>query len=219
MAALPPGQKAMAALPPGQKAMAALRSEMRSCAAQLPFPEQILPEAFEEHEDKLCVCRQLAALLNRPLPQIVDTFTALKWGEDWKQVGLTAEDLQAFCVSEGHPFFFLSSGRLLLTYEPPEKRGRAVACAQFDGHCYMYRSARSLASWTASDTVKHERSKLQQEVKCSLPPFSEWQMWEERPSAGTFWCHDLVAVRAWFLCSRRNPRVSLRNLAEVGALT
>ena len=114
----------MAALRPGQKAVAALRSEMRSCAAQLPFPEQILPEAFEEHhKDKLCVCRQLAALLNRPLPQIVDTFTALKLGEEWKQVGLTAEDLKEFCVSEGHPFFFLSSGRLLLTTSLPRREG------------------------------------------------------------------------------------------------
>ena len=34
---------------------------LRSCAAQLPYPEQILPEAFEEHPDKLCVCRQLAS--------------------------------------------------------------------------------------------------------------------------------------------------------------
>ena len=49
-------QQPMAALPPG----------LRSCAAQLPYPEQILPEAFEEHPDKLCVCRQLAALLKKP---------------------------------------------------------------------------------------------------------------------------------------------------------
>ena len=27
---------------------------LRSCAAQLPYPEQILPEAFEEHDDSLC---------------------------------------------------------------------------------------------------------------------------------------------------------------------
>jgi len=100
--------------------MAALPEAPRSCASQLPFADQILPEAFENHSDKLCVARQLAALLQRPLVQIVGTFTALKWGDEWKQVGLTAEDLKEFCVSEGHPFFFMSSGRLLLTYEPPE---------------------------------------------------------------------------------------------------
>ena len=54
----------------------------RSCAAQLPYPEQILHEAFEEHPDKLFVCRQLAALLKRPMQAIVDTFHALKDGDD-----------------------------------------------------------------------------------------------------------------------------------------
>ena len=78
---------------------------LRSCAAQLPYPEQILPEAFEEHPDKLCVCRQLAALLKRPMQAIVDTFYALKEGDEWMQHGLSAEDLRQFCISEGHPFF------------------------------------------------------------------------------------------------------------------
>jgi len=88
----------MAALPP-RDALAALPEAPRSCASQLPFADQILPEAFESHPDKLCVARQLAALLQRPLAQIVDIFTALKWGDEWKQVGLTAEDLKEFCVS------------------------------------------------------------------------------------------------------------------------
>ena len=79
---------------------------LRSCGAQLPYPEQILPEAFEEHPDKLCVCRQLAALLKRPTQAFVDTFHALKEGDEWMQHGLSAEDLRQFCVSEGHPFFF-----------------------------------------------------------------------------------------------------------------
>ena len=91
---------------------------LRSCAAHLPYPDQILPEAFEEHDDKLCVCRQLAALLKRPVQAIVDAFYALKEGDEWMAHGLSAEDLRQFCISEGHPFFFASSSRLLLTYEP-----------------------------------------------------------------------------------------------------
>ena len=166
--------------------MAALPEAPRSCAAQLPFGDQILPDAFEVHDDKLCVCRQLAALLQKSLAQIVETFTPLKWGDEWKQHGLTAEDIKAYCVSEGHPYFFMSSGLLLLTYEPPEKRGRAIACALYDGHCYMYKSARCLANWSVKDTVEHERSKLRQEFKSSLPPFSEWKCWDEQPREGTF---------------------------------
>ena len=61
---------------------------LRSCAAHLPYPDQILPEAFEEHDDKLCVCRQLAALLKRPVQAIVDAFYALKEGDEWMAHGV-----------------------------------------------------------------------------------------------------------------------------------
>ena len=120
----------MAVLLPGQRPMAGLRS----CAAQLPFPEQILPEAFEDHPDKLCVPRQLAALLGCPMRVILDVFSSLKEGSEWMTEGLSAEDLRQFAVSEGHPFFFCSSNRLLLAYEPPQKLGKAIACALHDGH-------------------------------------------------------------------------------------
>ena len=63
------------------------------------------------------------------------------------QRGLSAEDLRTFCISEGHPFFFASSSRLLLTYEPEQKLGKAIACTLHDGHASIYRSARCLASW------------------------------------------------------------------------
>ena len=111
---------------------------LRSCAAQLPYPEQILPEAFEEHSDKLCVCRQLAALHQRPMQAIVDTFSALKEGNEWMRYGLSAEGLRTFCISEGHPFFFASSSRLLLTYEPEQKLGKAIACALHDGRSLLH---------------------------------------------------------------------------------
>ena len=104
------------------------------------------------------------------MAQIGETFTAQKWGDEWKQIGLTTEDLKEFCVSEGHPLFLMSSGSLLMTYELLEKRGRAVAAMQHDGHCCMLRNARCLASWNTNDTVDHERSKLQQRAKSSLPP-------------------------------------------------
>ena len=129
------------------------------------------------------------------------------------------QKISRVCVSEGHPLFFMGGGRLLMTYEPPEKRGRAIAAMQHDGHCYMLRNARSLASWNLSESVEQERSKLQQEAKSSLPPFSEWHQWDGKPRGGTFWCHELATVREWFLCSGRNPRVSLRNLVDISSLS
>ena len=84
---------------------------------------------------------------------IVDTFSALKEGDEWMAHGLSAEDLRQVCISEGHPFFFGSSSRLLLTYEPEQKLGMAIACTLHDGHAYFYRSARCLASWHVRERV------------------------------------------------------------------
>ena len=192
---------------------------LRSCAAQLPYPEHILPEAFEEHDDKLCVPRQLAALLKKPMQAIVDTFVALKEGDEWMQRGLSAEDLRTFCVSEGHPFFFASSSRLLIAYEPEQKLGKAVACTLFDNHCYMYRSARCLASWHLRESASTDRSKLRHDAKSVLPPLSDWEMWDEKPRPGHFWCADLAGARQWLLCSGRNPRVTLRSIVDLTSLT
>jgi hypothetical protein len=202
-----------------QTALRQPMAALRSCAAQLPFPEQILPEAFEDHQDKLCVPRQLAALLGRPMQAIVDIISSLKEGSEWMALGLSVEDLRQFAVSEGHPFFFCSSNRLLLAYDPPQKLGKAIACALHDGHCYMYRSARCLANWHVRESVSTDRSKLQQEVKSTLPPLSEWEPWDERPRKGHFWCEDLGAVRQWFLRSDRNPRVTLKNMVDLSSLT
>ena len=192
---------------------------LRSCAAQLPYPEQILPEAFEEHDDKLCVCRQLAVLLKKPMQAIVDTFYALKEGDEWMQRGLSAEDLRQFCISEGHPFFFASSHRLILTYEPEQKLGKAIACTLHDGHAYFYRSARCLATWHVSETVSTDRSKLQQEAKSELPPVSDWERWDEEPRPGHFWCEDLAKARQWFLCSGRSPKVALKSMVDLSSLS
>ena len=43
-------------------------------AAFLPYPDQIVDCAFEDHDDCLCVPRQLAAVLNMPMQDIMEYF-------------------------------------------------------------------------------------------------------------------------------------------------
>jgi len=43
-----------------------------ACAAFLPYPDQIVDCAFEDHDDCLCVPRQLAAVLNTTLQDIIE---------------------------------------------------------------------------------------------------------------------------------------------------
>ena len=64
-----------------------------------------------------------------------------------------------------------------------------------------------------------DRVKLQQEVKSVLPPLSDWERWDELPRQGTFWCEDLANVRQWFLCSNRNPRVTLKGALDISSLS
>ena len=45
-----------------------------SCAAFLPFPELIVECAFDSHDDKLCVPRQIAAVLGKSLAETISWF-------------------------------------------------------------------------------------------------------------------------------------------------
>ena len=60
---------------------------LRSAAAHLPHPELICESAFEAHDDKLCVPRQLAELLRRSLHEVCDSFDAALHGPEWRAVG------------------------------------------------------------------------------------------------------------------------------------
>ncbi len=63
---------------------------LRNAAAQLPLHEHIIPEAFESHDDKLCVPRQLAVLLQKSLEVIADSFDELLGSSDWMSEGICA---------------------------------------------------------------------------------------------------------------------------------
>ena len=190
---------------------------LRSAASHLPHPELILPECFEEHPDKLCVARGLAALLKRTPHSVADDFDAVLGGPEWRQVGVTAEDLKAFAVCFGHPFFFCAAGRLLLYYEPSEKKGRAIACYYYDGHAYIYENARALSQWKAGEATS-DRVVLQHEARGELPPFEEWKLYQ-KPEPGLFHVDDLAFLRAQLLSSGRSPKVGLRDEVTIGSLT
>ena len=118
-----------------------------SSAAFLPHPpECYLDEAFQEHDDCLCVPRQLAALLNRPLGTICESFDEIL-DEGWRDQGARPEELEKWCALHGHPYFLVRTGKLVKIVDPPEKLGKAVAYCLFDNHCFMYKTARTVSSW------------------------------------------------------------------------
>ena len=91
-----------------------------------------------------------------------------------------------------------------------------MAFATWDGHCYMYKSARVVPDWVVA-APQTQRAQLASEVVSSLPPVTEWKEWDGDAmprNPGYFYCFDLRAVRAQLMNRGRNPKVTLRSLAE-----
>ncbi len=191
---------------------------LRNAAAHLPYPEQILEEAFVEHNDFLCVPRQIGILLGRSLAEMCASFDDLLGKTTWRVDGICAKTLKKWCALRGHPMFFVSGAQLVLMHEPPVKRGRALAGVAFNGHFYMYKSARCVANWTLNDAPT-DKLVVQQECRSSLPQMCEWKEWAGVVEPGHFFTTDLTFTRRQLLESGCSPKVTLRGSTEVGGLT
>ena len=98
-----------------------------SCACFLPYPDCVTDVAFEQHDDMLCVPRQLANVLGISLAETLGYFDEFL-ETDWQQRGATALEIKELCTRQGRAFYFLSGTKMLDTYEPPIKsRIRAIA--------------------------------------------------------------------------------------------
>jgi hypothetical protein len=65
---------------------------LRGVAAFLHSPDQIIPEAFEEHNDKLCVVRQLAVVMGVEFAELYSDFELI-CGRGYHRRGVTSEEL------------------------------------------------------------------------------------------------------------------------------
>ena len=116
-------------------------------AAFLPHdPECYLDEAFEQHDDCLCVPRQLAVLLHKPMEDICSAFDGLL-DEGWRSQGVRPEEIERFCALFGLPYFLVRAGKLVKIVEPPQKLGRAIAYCIYDRHAFFYKTARTVRDW------------------------------------------------------------------------
>ena len=49
-----------------------------------------------------------------------------------------------------------------------------MAFTTYDGHCYMYKSARVVSDWVVA-TPQVQKAQLASEVVSTLPPVAEWR--------------------------------------------
>ena len=93
-----------------------------SCAIFLPYPDQIIDCAWEDHGDCLCVPRQLSVLLSEPLGDIIEYFSQFYENTTWQDSGVCAKDLKQFCVLNNLAFYFCQGHQLLDIYEPKNRK-------------------------------------------------------------------------------------------------
>ena len=87
--------------------------------------DEILEEAWEEHDDRLCVPRQLAALLNYRVEHLCADFD-VALGTAWRGVGVTCRELEVWLRDKGLPYHYWADGSHFV-WEPEEPQGAKVA--------------------------------------------------------------------------------------------
>ncbi len=102
----------------------------------------------------------------------------------------------------------------MATYDPQHKLNRAIAFMSWEDHAFFYQSAKPIASLKGK-----RREVVATETKKLLPPFDEWREWRGEFKPGHYAADDLMAVWRHFSEHRRNPKVSLRNLAEYSQIS
>ena len=184
-------------------------------AAFIPKADMVIPEAWQVHDDKLCVPRQLEALLDGwTLEALCDEFDRLL-DRPWREEGIDCEEVLLFCKTHSLPYYCIAGGRLQEAWQPSEAKGRAIAFCYFSGHMYAYKTARVVSDWSPSTD---KAVKLKGDVRSEMKPFETWEVWDGTPRPGTFHCEDLTDARKRLLASGRSPRVTLRGLPEIASL-
>ena len=180
--------------------------------SQLPYPEGLCVEAFEDHPDMLCCPRQIAAVLKRDLGEVCsrmdDVEHALYGTDTWRDRGCTPRMVLEFARAQGLGACILHEDRVVSTLPGPDP----LVCAVHENHCYFYgckKARRALMKRQARPSEKVRR-----ECKSSkTPPFAEWLPWLGEFAPGHYYApeEDIDAVRAHFLATGRHPRVVLKD--------
>ena len=133
--------------------------------------------------------------------------------------GVAPLELKELCRRQGRSFYFLNGHRMLDTFEPPAKsRLKSIALTSWEGHAYLYTSARAVCTRHLTGSGSATSVRLANESHYELPPISEWKPWRGTPAPGYFHTEDLSATRCELLLAGRSPKVVLRSAAAADAV-
>jgi hypothetical protein len=155
-------------------------------------------------------------LVNKSLQEICDRFSELL-EEGWQNEGVRPEDLEKYAALYGHPLIVVRCSRVVKIINPPQKLGRCLAYCNFDDHCFMYKSARSVSSWSVR-SAPSDSSMIQRESQTVLPETNLWKDWDGSAKPGYYFCENLPQTRRELLKSGRSPKVTLHGGTQIVSL-
>ena len=195
---------------------------------QIAFSEDIIPEAFQDSNDMCCVPRQLSAFLGLDFGLICNEMSEIElklYGESkWWDKGCTPRMVIEFCKQRNMGACIMHNGNVLesLAGQNP------IVAALHENHLYFYKAMKTrnkLMTWkTQDEKYKHGRGiKLKRDhmPNATTPAASEWRPFAHKIEPGHFYTteEDIATVRAWFLESRRCPRIALKDMNAIRSLT
>lgn len=121
------------------------------CTAFLLRADEITPSAWQTHDDKLCVPRQLAEVLDITMNEAMGWFDEFL-NPEWRLVGVSPDQIKEMCHHQNRPLLVCAGQRCVDRYDPPQKtKGvKAVGFTCWRGHAYFYRDARTVATRSVS---------------------------------------------------------------------
>ena len=111
--------------------------------SDIPYINQVIPESLEAHDDHLCVPRGMAALLKRSLENMCESWGYFMGSKKWRQVGLSAADIERWRMDNAYPFFVVlkHGGRLVkrrvLSEHGSVKGNRSIAFTSAESRIFL----------------------------------------------------------------------------------
>lgn len=182
------------------------------CASHLPFVEDICPEAFEEHADRLCCPIQMARILKEDFEEVClkldDCSTDVHGSQDWRQRGVSVARLEDYASRHQHP---LSLWRAEHCLSQLDGCGKARAAYILEEHAYCYQTRKAPRQLLQRQVAASHRIAAAHESQ--FPAFESWTplVGEVDVGPGVYGTKDLEQDRERFLKTGRSPRNTLKN--------
>ena len=138
----------------------------------MPYSDCIMPEAFEEHDDMMCVPRQLAVLLKKDFDEVCrgmeQAEQALYGTCTWQTEGCSPRMVFEYCRALGLACVAVHHDSVIETL-PGNKP--IVAFTIHGSHCYFYKDRKARQMLLKREITKAPR--LQKQARQSKTPPSE----------------------------------------------